>query len=322
MNKVSVIVPIYNVELYLDNCIESILNQTYKNIEIILVDDGSTDSSLTICNKYKNNKNLKVIHKKNGGVSSARNIGMKNSTGEFICFVDGDDYIMPDYVEYLLNMITKYNTDIALTTSVFTNYNMKQVPDKIRVIDNISAQEMILCYKIPIGVYSKIFRKDFLLKNNIEFLTELCMGEGFNFNVTSFGCAKNIAVGNRKIYFYRRDNENSVTNVFNRQKFDNGLYAIELIKKNLPTSNKRLVRAIRFANFRTHTDVYDLIVLSGAKKENKDLYDSCRQEIRKSWWSCFLVPTSFFQKLRSTIIFICPPLIPHLMRIRKKRSIK
>lgn len=102
--KVSVIVPIYNVEKYIGKCILSIIEQTYKNIEIILVDDGSLDDSGNIADEYATRDNrIKVIHKANAGVSAARNSGLDAATGDFVCFSDGDDYVMPNYVEHLLN---------------------------------------------------------------------------------------------------------------------------------------------------------------------------------------------------------------------------
>ena len=95
---ISVIIPVYNVEKYLSRCIESVLNQTYRNLEIIIVDDGSTDDSLNICRRYeKKDKRIKVIHQDNGGLSSARNKGLMNSTGEYISFVDSDDWLHPDF---------------------------------------------------------------------------------------------------------------------------------------------------------------------------------------------------------------------------------
>ena len=114
MEKVSVIVPVYNVELLLKRCIKSILNQTYKNIEIILVDDGSTDSSSSICDNYKEKDDrVKVIHKKNGGLSDARNVGIQEMTGEYVCFIDSDDYIEKDMIKLLLEDMKKNNSDIS-----------------------------------------------------------------------------------------------------------------------------------------------------------------------------------------------------------------
>ena len=106
MEKISIIVPVYNIEEYIEKCVKSITKQTYKNLEIILVDDGSTDSAGKICDKLaEKDERIKVIHKKNGGLSSARNAGMKKATGDYICFIDGDDYISKDYCELMYNAL-------------------------------------------------------------------------------------------------------------------------------------------------------------------------------------------------------------------------
>ena len=112
---ISVIVPVYNVELYLQQCIDSILNQTYSNLEIILIDDGSTDNSSIICDiNLEKDHRIKVIHKQNGGLSNARNVGVKNAQGKFVAFIDSDDYISEDYIEVLYRLICKYNADISV----------------------------------------------------------------------------------------------------------------------------------------------------------------------------------------------------------------
>lgn len=105
---ISVVVPIYNVEKYLNKCVDSLLNQDYSNLEIILVDDGSTDSSGKIVDEYKEkNKNIKVIHKENGGLSSARNAGLKEAIGQYIIFIDSDDWIDTKMISTLFNLIKK-----------------------------------------------------------------------------------------------------------------------------------------------------------------------------------------------------------------------
>ena len=114
-DKISVIVPIYKVEDYLDRCIESIVGQTYSNLEIILVDDGSPDSCPQLCDEYaKKDSRIKVIHKQNGGVSSARNEGLKFAHGEYIGFVDPDDYVHPSMYEKLIDCIHKNQCQIAV----------------------------------------------------------------------------------------------------------------------------------------------------------------------------------------------------------------
>ena len=114
MNDISVIVPVYNVEKYLEKCIDSILSQTFKNFEIILVDDGSTDSCGIICDEYERLDNrVKVIHKINGGLSSARNSGLEIASGEYVAFVDSDDWIDKNMYQELYNEAKKNNADIV-----------------------------------------------------------------------------------------------------------------------------------------------------------------------------------------------------------------
>lgn len=111
---ISVIVPIYGVEKFLPNCIESLLHQTYTNLEIILVDDGSKDNCPAICDEYaKKDNRIKVIHKENGGLSSARNAGLKLACGEYISLIDSDDFVAPNFFEVLLNNAIKNNADIS-----------------------------------------------------------------------------------------------------------------------------------------------------------------------------------------------------------------
>lgn len=131
MNKdceiVSVIVPVYNVEKYLRRCVDSILNQTYQNIEIILVDDGSPDNCGAICDDYQNTDyRVKVIHKKNGGLSDARNVAISQTSGEYITFVDSDDWVSPYYVEHLYKAVSMWQADLG--SSWFENVFDKQVP--------------------------------------------------------------------------------------------------------------------------------------------------------------------------------------------------
>ncbi|CUP39536.1 glycosyltransferase family 2 protein [Intestinibacter bartlettii] len=119
MPKISVIVPIYNIEEYVEECINSILNQTFKDFELLLVDDGSTDNSFDICRKYEKEDNrIKVIHKKNGGLSDARNVGIDKACGEYLCFIDGDDFIANDTLENMYNLIKKNNSQIAICNMI------------------------------------------------------------------------------------------------------------------------------------------------------------------------------------------------------------
>ena len=140
---ISVIIPVYNMELYLERCLDSVLNNTYRNLEVICIDDGSKDSSLEILRRYEAaDSRIIVIAKENGGVSSARNAGLDRMTGEYVTFIDPDDFVHPQYLEILFYSITNTNADIVMTepTRVYPEdlpIKMKSVPissiDPIRI---------------------------------------------------------------------------------------------------------------------------------------------------------------------------------------------
>ena len=128
MKKISVIIPVYNVEKYLYRCVDSVLGQTYYNIEVILIDDGSTDSSPEICDEYqKRDKRVKVIHKKNSGAASSRNIGLSSAKGDYIAFIDSDDYIELDMYENMMKINEEYNCDIVLCDCYKENKTKREI---------------------------------------------------------------------------------------------------------------------------------------------------------------------------------------------------
>lgn len=140
-DTVSIIVPIYNKEKYLEKCLDSILGQTYRDLEIILVDDGSTDNSLAICQRYaEKDLRIKIYHKSNGGVSSARNLGLEKSTGKYISFVDPDDFIHSEFIEQLETMLVQSDAEIAYCKmlDVWEGGGVEclpQITDKVYILD-------------------------------------------------------------------------------------------------------------------------------------------------------------------------------------------
>lgn len=171
---ISIIVPIFNVDKYIEKTIKSLINQTYLNIEILLINDGSTDMSGNICNEYAEKYNkIKVFHQNNKGVSSARNLGIDNARGKYIIFVDGDDYVNPKYINTLYNDIIENNVDMAVQM-YFNYYNEKKI---VRNIENDINKNMtgieFVDFQILGGkdttVYAKIYRKQILDRYNIRF---------------------------------------------------------------------------------------------------------------------------------------------------------
>ena len=145
--KISVIIPVYNVEKYLHQCIDSVIHQTYRNLEIIVVDDGSTDNCSKICDDYANNdKRIKVVHKENGGVSSARNTGLALATGDWIGWLDSDDWVEPDMYEYLLKNAILYDSDVSICSQYEYYKNCRRIIgwDQIKVLNTEKALELLM----------------------------------------------------------------------------------------------------------------------------------------------------------------------------------
>ena len=322
--KVSIILPVYNVGQYLPECLNSIITQTHKNLEIILVNDGSKDNSLEICKQYsKIDDRIIVIDKENSGVSDTRNRGIEKATGEYICFSDSDDYLKEDYVEYLLRLAVDNDAEISLTKEMYTTFRPEESKrdDIIKVVSGEEATIEILSYNVPIGVYCKMFKKS-LLDMNVRFLTNISIGEGFNFNTTAFQKASKVAMGRKKIYFYRRNNPTSATTAFSAKIWENGLFAIENIKNNFIIKSDKIMLAWKYANWHTHCDVFNFMVMANAEKDNKDLYIKCKKIVRKDSLLSFKVDISVKEKIRGVLFFIYPRLIPFMIKMRNKKYFK
>lgn len=319
---VTIVLPVYNVGKYLEICLDSVLQQSYRNLEVILVEDGSTDNSPAICDEYaQKDSRIRVIHKENEGVSTARNVGIKAAKGEYICFADSDDILQKDYVEYLLNMAIGNQVDIAVTTDFFTTFGGKQVShDSIEVITGEDAAAKILYYHIPIGCYCKIFKLLFLRDNNIEFYPDVYIGEGFNFNVLAFALAKNVAVGHRKVYCYRRDNASSAMTYFKLAKAEMAIKAIQIIRDELPIKSKKLMNACDFADWHTHGDMYNWMVLAKAKMEYPEMYEKCYDKVRSCSFKALYAPINKKERFRALVQSVHPRLLAFLLELRRWKA--
>lgn len=187
--KISIIIPVYNVEQYLPRCIDSILAQTFTNFELILIDDGSTDSSGKICDKYsEKDSRVKVIHKENGGLSSARNVGLGNAAGKYISFIDSDDYVSSDYLEYLHSLIKKYDADVVSANYILTYSNKVNFISRKKEQLIIGKEKILFFYlkqdkmnkKNDFPVWIKLYKKE--LFDGIQFPS----GKLYEDNITNF----------------------------------------------------------------------------------------------------------------------------------------
>ena len=211
---ISIIIPVYNVEKFLHNCLDSVLKQTYRNLEIILIDDGSTDNSGKICDNYaKIDNRIIVIHKENGGVSSARNVALKIAKGDYIVWIDSDDFISKNMITYLCEKILEFNADIY-----FFNYNIikKDKIEKIKLLNLpngiISKKEVFKYlseeYKMPNFLWNKFARRK--LYKNIVFDENIQMLEDYDIMPYLLNEATKIVYINECLYNYRQV-ESSIT---------------------------------------------------------------------------------------------------------------
>lgn len=220
MDKVSIIVPIFNSKKYLDECLKSIVNQSYKNIEIILVDDESTDDSLDICYKYaKSDNRVRIIQMKHSGVAVARNRGIDSAEGKYLCFIDSDDIIAPCFVEHLLNLAQKNNAEIAEVDTGFfkKRYKIKKKREKLLKLN--SAQMSYRLYNKngirTVFVTNKIYSANIFQK--IRFTKDIENEDEFIIHKLFFETDKNIIISNLKLYLYRQ-HKNSRQQTFNKEK--------------------------------------------------------------------------------------------------------
>ena len=246
MPLISVIVPVYKVEPYLERCVNSIINQTYKNLEIILVDDGSPDNCGKICDELaiKDNR-IRVIHKENGGLSSARNAGLDIATGDYITFVDSDDYIENDYLFYLLNALINSNSDIAIC-------GMKTIDEseKIISIDAFLSNEIFnvkeifekILLPLKTAAWGKLFSKKII--SNYRFPEKIIHGEDLVFLANLIENDTKFITVKHAFYFYLKRKNSITTAKFSKKSFDE-VYckdiAYSILKEKFPEYSEKAI---------------------------------------------------------------------------------
>ncbi len=218
--KISIIIPIYNAEQYLANTIESVLNQTYKNFELILVDDGSRDSSNKICTKYaEKDFRIKVVYQKNKGVSSARNTGLKHITGEWICFLDSDDEVTPTWLQSYIDSIEDGLDIIFQGAQIIENNKIAfyQLEDKIYTRNNFAEFfDLWQNKKMDIGsAWSKMFRASIIKKNHIIFNETIHNYEDWIFLTSALLYTQKIKTISAQNYIYNHVNSNLTKKTWN-----------------------------------------------------------------------------------------------------------
>ncbi len=240
---VSVVVPIYNVEKYLNRCLQSIVNQTYKNLEIILVDDGSPDNCPSMCDDWKTkDSRIKVIHKSNAGLGEARNTGIKNANGKYIFFFDSDDYVALNTVERCLECALKTNADTVVygRANVYPNGDIEEKANNIdtNLYENESITDDFLpglfdySHGFGVSAWSKMFSLDIIKENRLLFQSErVVISEDSMFCLEYFSKSKKVYVIPDRLYFYFK-NDKSLSRAYKEgRQIKNDEFLLKCIEK-------------------------------------------------------------------------------------------
>jgi len=268
--KVSIIIPVFNVQKYLKRNIESVLHQTYHNLEIIYINDGSTDSSGDILEYYRRlDPRIKVIHNSNHGVSFSRNCGLDHATGEYVIFIDGDDYVETDYVEYLISLIINSKCNVAISSQhFFDNQTLQTVKLDMKIRSAISIIDDIYLNKIYMAVWNKIYSLDFIKQNGIRFNETLWYAEGMHFNVQILSLIDKIAVGNKKVYHYITNPNSAMRKSFSLKNEKCALKSLALQRILLENSGYIECFPLEF-----HCMMINFMILCGITDPNNNCYD-------------------------------------------------
>lgn len=300
--KVSIIVPIYKVEAYLDRCVKSLLNQTYSNIEIILVDDGSPDNCPDICDTYAEKySNVKVIHKANGGLSSARNAGLEVADGGYIGFVDSDDWVEPKMFEHLVDMIEVYGADISDIKCIQTD-GSKQIVNEAEKVDIFAGQDIIKRYLYrglsekngaPYTVWRKLYKRNIIINERFE---EGILNEDICFNYIVLSKSNKYVESNQIMYNYFQ-NDASITGGKLRKK-DLVLLVVcdNLVQLAMSSENKEIIDLAKMKRARSDFSLLMRAAINGTDEVSENELALMQKNLRKNLRLLLMSPMSIARK--------------------------
>lgn len=325
MLDISVIVPVYKVEKYLKQCIDSIINQTFKNIEIILVDDGSPDSCGVICDKYsKIDSRIKVIHKKNGGLSSARNAGINASKGKYIAFVDSDDYTENTMYEKLYKLIEKYQADIVqckysevseegkLINSSINTKDIKVI-DKNEALNNIYSVR----YIETVVAWNKLYKRS--LFSDIKYPEGKIHEDEFIIHKLLYKCNK-VVLYDEHMYYYRKIGTSIMNRRFNEKRLDKLLAVRERL--DFFETNNEMELYKKTLNFYKDLLIVYYFMVKGSSDDNRESFKVIKHYYRNIFKK-YVGNTkgSLTERAMSCIFYIKPEAYYKIQKLRNKTVI-
>lgn len=233
-----------------------------------------------ICDDFAlHDSRIKVIHQKNTGVAAARNRGIENVTGKYIVFVDGDDWLEKDFIEYMVSLILQTDSDMAFSDNCFTTRDRIQIKkDRPEILEPDEAASRFLYPYVYIGCWNKIYKTDFIKSNGLKFPNTIS-GEGMQFIVYAAQKASRIGLGHRKVYNYRMNNRNSATTKYDLNIGLKAQDSINAIKKNITLKSRKLMNACDWHIWKNYGYVLFLIVATDSKEEHNELYNECRRNL-------------------------------------------
>lgn len=319
-NKVSIIVAIYNSDKFLRKGLDSLINQTWSNIEVIMMDDGSTDNSGKICDEYSRiDYRFTVVHKQNTGVCDSRNIGLELASGDYVCFMDGDDWFSNDFVEYMMYLINKTNANMVLSDKLFTSFDNKQSSyDKVEIWNSEKTISSIIYPYMWLGPWNKLYSMKVIRDHNVKF-PEHSFGETLHFASTVAYYSNYIGVGHRKVYNYRLDNIDSETTKFNVETRLLSIDNITKLENCIFATNTRIHNAIKW---HLHTCYFVLLVnIIGCNEisEYGDYYKASINYLRKHGFEVFIKSKV---NIKEKITILVRTLFPRLYAKRIVKKIR
>ncbi|OON90149.1 MAG: hypothetical protein ATN32_04720 [Candidatus Epulonipiscium fishelsonii] len=282
MAKISVIIPVYNVEKYLEQCLNSVINQTLQDLEIIIVNDGSTDNSLSICREYaKQDKRIRLINKQNGGCASARQCGLKLATSKYVGFIDPDDFIDHSMYEKLFNKTVYADYDM-IYCGFYKYYN--NTGKKIKVEENLNAPWSNGVYEKkyinrlinePIGIWRAIYKLEVIKKNDIKFYKSIKQYDDLPFRIEMLTFIKSIISVPEYLYFYRLEREGQDVAIKDKRLFVFKKIFRKIDKFLFQYGNEDIVQRVQLIKLQTHSNVLAKIeskyFIAYAKFARKDI---------------------------------------------------
>ena len=321
LKKVSIIIAIYKSEPFLEKLVKSCINQTYKNIEIILVDDGSPDNSGRMCDYYaKTDRRIRVIHQKNGGTCAARNAGLKIATGDYIMIVDGDDWLENDCISYFMQLIETTGSEMAMSLNLFTTRDRVQIKkDDIQIWSAEKATASIIYPYMMLGPWNKLYSKKIIDKYKISFSVPW-FGEGLYFATTVSQHCNFVAVGKRKVYNYRLNNTNSGLSNYGVQKGFNALENTITIKDNLIIKTPMVKNAINWHIWKNNLFLLLQIVGTHSERENLKVYKMCMKYLRDNMLKVLINSNVNLKEKMKIIVAGCSPIFYVNLVIKKNQK--